>query len=745
MNDRPKSGEPSRELDGKGRPVVFNMGIHTGMLESLGLNMYTSIGKSLAEFVANAYDADAKEVRITVPFDEIDDARKKVREQAKQDVEQQKRDKFNLVYDPLPDSVCIVIRDNGHGMSANEIENKFLMINRNRRLDADTSESGTRYVMGRKGLGKLAGFGAAERITVKSKRKNENYATCLKMDFNEIKKVESINNVVLKPTYEDNLNSSAQWTEITLSGLRCDAIRARVGTVTQTLAQNFAILGDDFKVFLNNARVVEQEAEYEFHYPENGRDAEGFASADVKVGDIFSYPIRYFVRFRARAEDEDENKLDSAGDGGEQVISKNNDDKDEESEGAKKRGSLPTGLRGARIYCNKRLTHGPSLLDLHTGMHNFHSQAYMECIVHADELDKNKHVDHIGTNRAELKRDNEIVEALFRDVTEIMRLALYQHGKFRDAKAERQLEKNPFSKGILETLSRLSTNTQKPAKKILTVLASQSGVKSELFQEVAPLMLKSMNAGEVLMRLISLGSDPKSVSVVAHELAELERIEIGDVIKLYRGRRDGIVALQKLQERGDAAGWGGPQFEQELHTLLKANAWLIKAEYSRWLTSDKDMGEVARKLNKRLGIDTGAKKSKKSKQISKDRPDLVFALVDATEPAQVSIVELKSPGLPLDVTHLTQLEGYIAEVEQILANDYGRAARVHGYLIGSVPDAKSKSRECQTLLSRMRKAGPQTQWEVISIPKLLERARKTHIDAIDALEKEEKKLEEETT
>src|SRR3546814_17035072 len=71
---------------------------------------------------------------------------------------------------------------------------------------------------------------------------------------------------------------------------------------------------------------------------------------------------------------------------------------------------LPTARRGARIYCNSRLAAGPSLFGLPTGMHNFHSQSYMECIVRADDLDRHG-IDLVNTNRTQLREDNEIVRA----------------------------------------------------------------------------------------------------------------------------------------------------------------------------------------------------------------------------------------------------------------------------------------------------------------------------------------------
>src|SRR3546814_9821924 len=87
-----------------------------------------------------------------------------------------------------PDDIAITITDNGHGMSPDDVEKKFLPINRKRRLDANgtesnvRSESGLRHVMGRKGLGKLEGFGAATKVVIRTKRVDDTVATTFTLD-----------------------------------------------------------------------------------------------------------------------------------------------------------------------------------------------------------------------------------------------------------------------------------------------------------------------------------------------------------------------------------------------------------------------------------------------------------------------------------------------------------------------------------------------------------------------------------
>lgn len=728
------------------KPATLTLGIDTGMLESLGLNMYTSVGKSLVEFVANGYDADASNVAISIPFDEIDKARAELRKKAKEEVKAGTRDKFTVLEDPLPDEIKITITDDGHGMHGDEVQEKYLMVNRNRReKEGDKSESGKRLVMGRKGLGKLAGFGTAERITIRTKRPGETYATEFSMDFAEIKKIGRAEKVSFKPNYIEGQPASDRGTTVTFSRLRCDAIKAKEPTIRNTLAQNFYILGEAFSIKMNGTLVEPEPAEYEFKFPED-KDLDGaeFGTAMVEVADVVSFPIRYRVMFRARRKEEEPAPQPDGKGAADPVPAPpapaSEPAKAEDDADVKKRGSLPARLRGARIYCNKRLAAGPSLFDLPTGMHNFHSQSYMECVVHADQLDQQK-VDHISTNRTDLKSDNELVDAVIAVVTDLMKKALAAHSVFRDGVAKVEMENDPVAKTILGQVEHLSKDTRSPAKKALTTLAARHGVESRIFQEVAPLVVRSMNTGEVLVRLAQLGEDPKSIQAVSHELVELARIEHADALKLYRGRRNGIAALQKLQAKGEDE-WKGKKFEAELHALLKENPWLIEAEFSQYLTSDKDMGDVARSLDKELGIDTGKPKNYDPEK-DLTRPDLVFVLCDSGQRTRATVVELKSPNIPLNADHYTQLEGYVVKVEEYLKSEFKDDAVVCGYLIGTLPPADTKNSKEKVVLSKYKKGHPSDPIQIIPLTDLLDRAKKRHLDYIDVLKKEEERLSDE--
>lgn len=124
-------------------------------IEHLGFKMYSHLPNAVAELIANAYDADATSVVVTV------------RSGRDQSVE---------------------VSDDGHGMSAEDLAERYLRIGRNRRSQGGGySESGARRVAGRKGLGKLALFGIGTRITIRTKRVGSDSWTEIALDWEEIK------------------------------------------------------------------------------------------------------------------------------------------------------------------------------------------------------------------------------------------------------------------------------------------------------------------------------------------------------------------------------------------------------------------------------------------------------------------------------------------------------------------------------------------------------------------------------
>src|SRR3546814_5635038 len=102
---------------------------------------------------------------------------------------------------------------------------------------------------------------------------------------------------------------------------------------------------------------------------------------------------------------------------------------------------------------------------------------------------------------------------------------------------------------------------------------------------------------------------------------------------------DLINALLKLINEGEDALWKKKGIEKQLHNLLKEQPWLIRPEYSRYLTSDQDLSRVSTALAKHLGVDEFAAMN------DLKLPDLVFVMSDAGVPNRINVIELKSPSL----------------------------------------------------------------------------------------------------
>jgi len=123
-------------------------------IEHLGVSLYSKLPSVLSELISNSWDADAD--NITINF--IDDGSKKE----------------------------IEYYDDGNGMNFDELNEKFLLIGRNRRNNTEdrTSKKG-RKVIGKKGLGKLSVFGICDTIEIISvKDGNKNH---FKMNLADIK------------------------------------------------------------------------------------------------------------------------------------------------------------------------------------------------------------------------------------------------------------------------------------------------------------------------------------------------------------------------------------------------------------------------------------------------------------------------------------------------------------------------------------------------------------------------------
>jgi hypothetical protein len=110
------------------RPRHMSMPVRGGTLQSLGVDLYSNLGKVFGEFIANAHDSDATYIDIEVEFGALAEAVPKARREAKEEQarraeEDKARDaeaepaedhRFDVLKAMLDPSLLITISDDGH-------------------------------------------------------------------------------------------------------------------------------------------------------------------------------------------------------------------------------------------------------------------------------------------------------------------------------------------------------------------------------------------------------------------------------------------------------------------------------------------------------------------------------------------------------------------------------------------------------------------------------------------------------
>ena len=166
-------------------PLIMRFDPHT--IKHLGVRMYSTLNPALAEIISNSYDADATNVTVTL-IEEKD----------------------------VPKG--IKVEDDGMGLSYDEINDKFLLIGRNRRDDLGDvpSPKYKRYSTGKKGLGKLALFGLANTITISTIQNGKLNAFVL--DWDDLMAAKG--DYQPRATITNKNTTKASGTVITMTGLK---------------------------------------------------------------------------------------------------------------------------------------------------------------------------------------------------------------------------------------------------------------------------------------------------------------------------------------------------------------------------------------------------------------------------------------------------------------------------------------------------------------------------------------------
>ena len=205
----------------------YRMTVSLNVLNHLGIGLYSNIPAVLSELVANAWDADAKTVEISI--------------------------------DP---SGQIVVRDDGHGMTLNDINERFLKVGYQRRLKSAISPGG-RKVMGRKGIGKLSSFSIANVVEVHSIRDSD--CNALRMNRTRIEEQIKDENIgeYFPDDVEPQIDGLKHGTRIVLRELD-KSVSWTAPYLRRRLARRFSIIGplNGFRVKVDTLEITSKDRDF---------------------------------------------------------------------------------------------------------------------------------------------------------------------------------------------------------------------------------------------------------------------------------------------------------------------------------------------------------------------------------------------------------------------------------------------------------------------------------------------------
>lgn len=213
----------------------YRLVITLNALNHLGINLYSNVPAVLSEVVANAWDADAEKVKIS-----IDRNLNEIR-----------------------------IKDTGIGMNLDDINEKYLKVGYRKRDNGETKTPIlNRPVMGRKGIGKLSLFSIAETIEVYSKKGSS--LNAFRMNTKDIQnQISSDSNT--KAYYPEEISTEPinfdKGTLLILKGITKRLYQNQTeGALKKRLSRRFSIIGEKYKfrVFINGEEIKIEDRDY-FH------------------------------------------------------------------------------------------------------------------------------------------------------------------------------------------------------------------------------------------------------------------------------------------------------------------------------------------------------------------------------------------------------------------------------------------------------------------------------------------------
>nr|WP_256474669.1 TIGR02391 family protein [Pseudomonas inefficax] len=361
--------------------------------------MYSTLPPALAELISNAYDADSGLVKVS--------------------------------FVSVGSKKSITVKDDGYGMSADDIQNKFLVIGRNRRQedgDKPTSRFG-RFATGKKGLGKLALFGLAKVIVVDTIRDGKRNK--FKLDWDVL--------LSSKGSYKPLWEITEQTTKLPNSTtIKLSELKRQSPFDVEAIADSLS------RIF-----IVDSNFQIELH--EKGKVV--FVSNERRYAE-FDTQFSWNVSKLAAEDEEFASKVSGALYTSKTPVKPN------------------SGLRGISLFSRGKLVNAPEFFSSSTSSHFYQ---YLTGWISVDFIDTLAD-DVISTNRQSVDWDNEEMVVLRNYLSSLVTRVKNEWRDLRKETKEQELEE----KTGIDTAGWINTmpsSMQAPASAIIEMLSKEDALE----------------------------------------------------------------------------------------------------------------------------------------------------------------------------------------------------------------------------------------------------------------------------
>ena len=587
------------------KPEFLELGFHGRIIEHIGIQMYQSPTAALAEIVSNAWDADA--TRVDIKFDFLSD---------------QKTD------------WTITISDNGNGMTKDECQTKFLSVGYNRREnDGPTARSKVKHrpLMGRKGIGKFAGFGIARYIKISTTSHQSLQNTAFELDQLEIRQGDSyISTDKLKIEVKNRpvTDTEKSGTVITLRDL---ALSKRISEqqFRESLARRFIINStvDDFVVTVNGVEMSDNIAtlgvdmSFPKDLPEDDIaarnvqiDADGWGTELLESGKEVKWRVQFFKELVKNEE-----------------------------------------LYGITIFAHKKLAQRPFMFNLSGGLASQAGPEYMSGKVIADWVDEFGE-DIISTERQRLRWEHPEVAELQTWGQALIRRLLSVWKQRRNQQKMVMLEQKvgTFADRLKALGSEAST-----VRTALIKLAQIEKLSAEQFSDLGSAVLLAWESGRLKGLIEKIArTDEMDEAELINILAEANAITALHTAETVNAKLQAIRGLEARVKK--------KELENAVRDYIAKNPWLISP---RWETFAKEQ---------RLStICVQAEDAYKGNSDFDKRVDLILS-----SDKQLLILEFMRPGVSLDSDHLHRFGLYMDIIQEYIEQNTALGLdTVSGYIV----------------------------------------------------------------